>query len=185
MNSSNYKRAIQKKETIDFLLGNGEYHYPDIEWHPDLHIGRYTFEQIRDYGRIYGGEKMMRQFVKDLKKSLKLNLNSFEFLLISTYIYIYIRDYYEKKILTSLHLDEETIELIKYHYYNFIKIYDATDINFKSEYDLLKKYGYKKDNIENNTQNISIIEANMNFFINNIIAKYNFIKERFGIDLLS
>ena len=181
----NYEKAIQNNATVDFLLGKNIYHFPDSDWHPDLHKGSDTFYFIREYGLKYGEDKMMEQFVKDLKKSLELSVNPFEFLLISTYIYIYTKDFYEKIFSTPLQLDEQTTNLIKYHYNKLMEIYDDTDIKFKSEYDLIKKYGYNKDKLGNNNLNISIIEANANFFINNIIAKYQLIEEKFGLDLLN
>ena len=59
----NYKTAIVRGKTVDFLLGNNEYHYPDVEWHPDLHISGYTFMSIREFGKEYGENKMMIQFI--------------------------------------------------------------------------------------------------------------------------
>jgi hypothetical protein len=44
----NYEKAIQNNATIDFLLGKNVYHFPDSDWHPDLHKGSDTFYFIRE-----------------------------------------------------------------------------------------------------------------------------------------
>ncbi|MDI1305994.1 MAG: hypothetical protein PSX42_14285, partial [bacterium] len=116
-----YERAIKKKETIDFLLGIGEYHHPDGEFSSEFHTPSYTFLEIKEYGTKHGEVKMLKQFKDDIKKALRLDLTSDEFLTISTYIYIYMLGFYkENSIKIEWIPDEETRTLIKKHYNNFM-----------------------------------------------------------------
>lgn len=125
-----------------------------------LHTGYITFRYIEEYGKKQGELKMLEQFKGDIKKVLKLNLTSFEFLAISTYIYI--RHFFEeKKFKIEWIPDEETKILIKKHYNSFLNQYEPSE-EFNNRFP----------------------KENNGYFLRNIIAKYRQIKERFGIDLL-
>jgi hypothetical protein len=157
-----YKRAIKQGRTIDFLLGREEYLFPDREW-GGLHTGYITFSYIEEYGKKHGEEKMLKQFKADIKKALQLNLDTNDFLTISGYIYIYMRHFYKEKSISIEWIpDEETKMLIKKNYNSFLDQFDPSE-KFDSHFP-------KQSN---------------GFFLDNIISKYKFIKERFGIDLLA
>jgi hypothetical protein len=160
--TNNYEIAIKEDRTIDFLLGREEYHYADDQFSSVLHTSRYTFDDIKDYGEKYGEAEMLKQFKEDIKKVLELDLATFEFLNISTYIYIYMLDYKERSLSIEWIPDEETKTLIKKHYNDFVNRYIPT-IDFNNQFP----------------------KQNNGFFLRNIIAKYSQIKERFGVDLLA
>ena len=70
--------------------------------------------------------------------------------------------YEEKSLLIEWIPDEETKILIKKHYNSFLNQFDPAE-----------EFNYSFPKLSNG------------FFLSNIIAKYNQIKERFGIDLLA
>lgn len=158
-----YEFAIKRGRTIDFLLGKREFLYEDDMFSRELHDPTLTFMDIEDYGRKHGETKMLKQFRTDIKKVLKLNLSPIDFFYISLYIYIYIRYFYEKKSPTIEWIpDEETKKLIKKHYNVFLDKYDSSE-----------EFNYK------------FPEKSNGFFLSNIISKYKYLKEHFGVDLLA
>lgn len=156
-----YENAIRKDQTIEFLLGRGDYLYADRE-SAGLHTPYITFADIEEYGRIYGQAKMLKHFKADIKKVLQLDLDPNDFLTVSTYIWIYMLDFYEQKSLSIEWIPDEEIKmLIKKHYDDFVSRFDPTE-EFNNQFP-------KQSN---------------GFFVRNIMAKYRQIKERFGVDLL-
>ncbi|WP_035644708.1 hypothetical protein [Flavobacterium sp. ASV13] len=157
-----YEQAIKLGRTVDFLLGRREFLYEDDTFSKELHTPYLTFMDIQDYGKKYGEIKMLKRFEIDIKKVLKKDLNPNDFFTISQYIFIYMLCFYEEKDLEIEWIpDRKTKRLIRKHYYNFYEQFDPKD-----------NFNYKFP-----------IESN-GFFLANIIKKFKFIKERFGVDLL-
>ncbi|MEN2412439.1 hypothetical protein [Flavobacterium mesophilum] len=157
-----YEQAIKLGRTVDFLLGRREFFYEEDVFSKELHDCSRTFLDILDYRKKYGEVKMLKRFEIDIKKVLKKELTPYDFSIISYYIFIYMRHFYEEKDLEiEWFPDRKTKRLIRKHYYNF----------------------YGKFNFKDNFNYKFPVESN-GFFLSNIMANFQFIKERFGVDLL-
>jgi hypothetical protein len=121
-----YERAVDRNETIDFLLGKGLYYMPtDLREWCGQHDPGNSFRHMEEYTRIYGNEKMLRYLEQDMIELLKLeNLSTEHFNFIVDYVRRYQNAFHNRKI---LHLKWEVSTDIKgritYHLNNFTHLY--------------------------------------------------------------
>ncbi|MDO5105959.1 hypothetical protein [Capnocytophaga sp.] len=87
---NNYRKAIEKNETTDFLLGKGDYYIHNKDY--DDHDITATYMDIFNYGKEVGEIKMYEQVSYDLFSILKKNdLNINEYTNLFGFIFFYFK----------------------------------------------------------------------------------------------
>lgn len=162
-----YAEAIKKSMTRELFLGYYEYHYGDKEW-GDLHQPSYTFRFIREYNKqLNDPDLFLKQFSKDIFEILDSKLSTYEFLMILTYIYMYLYENIEIKSIERYWniSDEIKLKIIKHHN-KFEDLYSnrlREDFNVNSSND-----GF---NLKNINENLNIIHNKYNIDLLNIFDK--------------
>lgn len=159
-----YERAIERNETIDFLLGKGIYYMPvDLHEWCGQHAPSNSFRHMEEYARIYSDERMLKCLEEDIRQILmRENLSTEYFNFTLNYIWLYYSAFYLDKILTVKWEISTTIkERITCHLNNFIHL-----------------YGIEGGAFDCNT-------PRNEFFTKAAMDNISRIKQKFGVDLLN
>lgn len=158
---SNYSIAISKHEETDFLLGKKEYLSPDNERY-GKHQTHITFRHIKEYATEVGATEMLEKLMADIKRILMSSISAEEFSMITNYIFLCLRGYYEDGIFNAeLTIDEE------------FKVLYRHELS-----ELEEKVGQSIS-----LGNIESTEYTDEFYLNNAKRFASMIKDKFGISL--
>jgi len=114
---NDYLTAISKHEETDFLLGRKGYLSPDNERY-GKHQSHITFRTIKEYAREAGASAMVEKLLADIKRILTENINAEEFSMITSYIFLCLRGYYEDRIFDALLMIDEEFRILYLHKLN-------------------------------------------------------------------
>lgn len=157
-----YQQAIENNEVEDFLLGNGKYRYTNDM---DMHNFYLTFDDIVEYSKIFGNQKMLNQLNSDLKKISPSISTPYYYYIVINYIFLYTSSYNNHEnndIVVEWKPDEELRSLLKDKMSELVLTYKIED----------KDLGYE------------LKENNHSFYLESVIKLINVFFKRFGVNLL-